>query len=581
MAVPTEKTTEEPGERELKDLAERPEAAADAPDPKRWVALSVILFAAFMDLLDVTIVNVAVPSIQGDLGASYSAVAWITAGYALSFATLLITGGRLGDIYGRRRVLLIGMAGFTVASLLCGIADSPGMLVAARVVQGAMAALMVPQVLSIIHVTFPAEERGKVFGMFGGIGGLAVILGPVLGGVFVEADLFGWSWRPIFLVNLPVGIATFIAALYFVRESKDPDAPRLDVVGVVLAAASVLMLVYPLTQGRELGWPAWSFVMMAGSLVLLGCFISYERRLIARGGSPLIALDMFTARSFAGGFSVNLVYSVAYGTFFLTWTLYMQTGLGWSAMRAGLTALPMFIGFILAAGMAVQFLTPRFGRRVLFAGGGLLILGGLALIWASDRYGLGIDSVEMSVPIFVFGLGMGCVVAPVLDFALTDVPHKVAGSASGVLNTSGQLGGAIGIALVAVLFLAALPGQSGKGIDSVEARVHQELTVAGVADEDVRNGIVAGYRLCTEDRMAEVDPSVVPESCRTAPDGVTPEQAEVVAGVLADNAGDAQAETFARAFRVGMFYVLGLFALMTLLMTALPKFAKPQQEPAL
>ncbi|MFD3505797.1 MFS transporter [Streptomyces sp. NPDC058676] len=552
------------------------EGASSPPDPRRWLALSVVLFAAFMDLLDVTIVNVAVPSIQRDIGASYSAVTWITAGYALAFATLLITGGRLGDIFGRRRLLLTGMAGFTAASLLCGVADSPGVLIAARAVQGAAAALMIPQVLSIIHVSFPAEERGKVFGMFSGIGGLALISGPLLGGVLVDADLFGLGWRPVFLLNIPVGIATFVAALYVVRESRDPDAPRLDITGAVLATLSVLLLVYPLTQGRELGWPAWIFAMLVASFVVLGVFAVHQRRLVAAGRSPLIAPDLFRARSFVGGFGVNLLYSVAYGTFFMMWTLYMQNGLGWSAMRAGLTGLPMFLGLLVSAGTTVQFLVPRFGRKVLFGGGVLLMAGSLALMLTSARYGTDIGSWQMSLPLLVLGLGMGSVLAPVLDFALNDVEHRAAGSASGVLNTSGQLGSAVGIALVGVLFLAVLPHESDGGVDSVQAAVRQDLAAAGVNDRQVQDAVLADHRTCSEDRMGEADPTAVPASCLVPPGDVTGARGERVAGVLAEHAPQARAETFSRAFQVGMYGVTGLFALMTLLMATLPRHARPQ-----
>ncbi|MFE2278540.1 MFS transporter [Streptomyces sp. NPDC059454] len=561
-------------------VEETSERTDNPPDPKRWLALVVILFASFMDLLDVTIVNVAVPAIQQDIGASYSEVAWTTSGYALAFAALLITGGRLGDLYGRRRMLLAGMAGFTVSSLLCGIAADPGTLIAARAVQGATAALMVPQVLSIIHVTFPPEERGKVFGVFSGIGGLALVFGPILGGVLVEADLLGWGWRPIFLLNIPVGILTFFAALYLVRESRDADAPRLDLVGVVLATTGVLMLVYPLTQGRELGWPAWSFGMLGGSVVVLAGFVAYERRLIARGGSPLIALELFRARSFAAGFGVNFLYSVAYGTFFLMWTICLQTGLGWSAMRAGLTGLPMFLGLLVSAGTTVQFLTPKFGRKVLFAGGVLLIAGALGMVWAYDRYGVEITSWEMSAPLFVFGLGMGAVLAPVLDFALTGVPHKVAGSASGVLNTSGQLGSAVGIALMAVFFLSGLPGQSGKGVDAVEPQIRQDLAAVGVTDTRTADGVLAGFRACVHDRMADVSPEAVPKSCQERLPGVPDGRSPAVREVLDEHLPEIRAEAFSGAFRIGLFSVTGLFALMTVLMFALPPFARQEKDAA-
>lgn len=272
---------------------------------------------------------------------------------------------------------------------------------------------------------------------------------------------------------------------------------------------------------------------------------------------------------------------MAYGTFFLMWTLCLQTGLGWSAMRAGLTGLPMFLGLLVSAGTTVQFLTPRFGRKVLFAGGLLLIAGALGLVWAHERYGVDISSLEMSVPLFVFGLGMGAVLAPVLDFALTGVPHKVAGSASGVLNTSGQLGSAVGIALVAVLFLVGLPGQSGKGVDAVEPRIRQDLAAVGVTDERVSANILAAFRVCVDDRMAEVGPDVVPGSCRERPQGVPDTQLTAVEQVLAKHTPEVRAETFARAFRTGLFYVMGLFALMTALMFALPRFARPEKDTAL
>ncbi|MFF9626952.1 MFS transporter [Streptomyces griseosporeus] len=572
MTVPTDESAEE-----IPKEASEAEPATP-PDPKRWLALTVILFAAFMDLLDVTIVNVAVPSIQKDIEASYSAVAWITAGYSLAFAALLITGGRLGDIYGRKRMLLLGLGVFTAASLVCGVAPEPTVLITARIAQGVAAALMIPQVLSIIHVTFPKEERGKVLGTYGGVAGLALVLGPVIGGVLVSADLFGLEWRPIFLVNLPIGVLTFAAALFWVRESRSPDAPRLDLVGVVLATASVLMLVYPLTRGRELGWPAWSFAMMAGSVVVLALFVLYERGVVARRGTPLIPLSLFGARSFAGGFTVNLLYSVAYGTFFLMWSLYMQSGLGWSAMRAGLTALPMFLGLMITAGMAGDVLTPRFGRKVLFGGGFLLVAGALFFVLVSNHYGPDISSWHMVAPLFVFGLGMGAVVAPVVDFALTDVPHKDAGSASGVLNTSGQLGLAVGIAMVAVVFLGAMPGQSGKAVDEAAPAVRTALTAAGVTDRATQDDVLAGYRSCTEDRLGESDPSVVPASCEALPSGVGAGQATAVREILLDHTPTVQAETFSRSFGRGLLYSAALFVVMTLIMAALPRHARPQQE---
>src|SRR5690606_30655120 len=283
-----------------------PAAPAPAPgDRRRWFALAIVMTAAFMDLVDVTIVNIAIPTIQRDEGASFSQIQWITAGYALAFAAGLITGGRLGDIHGRKRIFLLGVGGFTLASALCGLAVNPEMLVASRILQGATASLMVPQVLSIVHATFPAHERGKVFGLFGAIVGLGAVSGPLLGALLTEWNLFGLEWRPIFLINLPVGIAALNLGRRSISASKAPRALKLDLVGVGLVTLGLLMLLYPLTRGRELGWPLWGHLMMAGSLVVLAVLVAYERGKGARDGSPLIELSLFRVKSFAAGIAVQ------------------------------------------------------------------------------------------------------------------------------------------------------------------------------------------------------------------------------------------------------------------------------------
>ncbi|MDQ0961205.1 EmrB/QacA subfamily drug resistance transporter [Streptomyces sp. B4I13] len=427
--------------------------ASDAPgDRRRWFALAIVMTAAFMDLVDVTIVNIAIPSIREDAGASWSQIQWITAGYALAFAAGLITGGRLGDIHGRKRLFLIGIGGFTVASALCGFAVNPDMLVASRILQGGMAAMMVPQVLSIVHATFPAHERGKVFGLFGAIVGLGAVSGPLLGALLTEWNLFGLEWRPIFLINLPVGIAGLILGSRFITESKAPKALKLDLVGVVLVTLGLLMLLYPLTRGRELGWPAWGFVSMAGALGVFAALVAYERRKGARDGSPLIELSLFRVRSFAAGVAVQTVFGIGLGVFFLVWTLYMQTGLGWSPLKAGLTGVPFSISVSVAAGMSVQKLTPRFGRKVLQAGALTMTVGVLLYIWESERYGLGIAPWQMALPLVVMGAGMGLIFAPLTDAVLSEVPREHAGSASGLINTVQQMGNALGLGLVAVVF---------------------------------------------------------------------------------------------------------------------------------
>ncbi|MFI0713129.1 MFS transporter [Streptomyces inhibens] len=455
-----------------------------AADRRRWTALAVVLTASFMDLVDATIVNIAIPSIQRDTGATFSALQWVTAGYALAFAIGLITGGRLGDIYGRKKLFLLGMAGFTLASALCGLAATPGMLVGARVLQGAMAALMVPQVLAIIHVSFPAHERGKVFGMFGAVIGLGAVCGPLIGALLTEGDLLGLQWRPIFLINLPVGVAGILLGRRFITESRAPRALRLDLVGTALATVGLLMLLYPLTQGRESGWPLWGFVSMAASPLVLAVFVRYERAKARKDGSPLVELSLFKVKTFAAGVGVQLTFGAVSGLFFLIWTLYMQLGLGWGALHAGLTGVPFSLACSAAAGISVQKLVPRFGRKVLQAGALIMLSGALLYIWEAGRYGTAMQSWQMAPAMLLMGAGMGLIVAPITDSAISEVPAEHSGSASGIFNTTGQLGMALGLALSSVAFFGVVgdtgeAGGAAPGASFIDATTHALWWVSG------------------------------------------------------------------------------------------------------
>ncbi|WP_274918304.1 MFS transporter [Streptomyces sp. WZ-12] len=437
------------------DLRQSPR---DPADPFRWLALIVLLVATFMDAVDVTVVNIAVPHIQQDTGASTAQIQWLVGGYALAFALGLITGGRLGDLYGRKRVFLIGVAGFTLTSLVCGVAGSPETLLVGRIAQGAAGALMVPQVLSIIHVSFARQERGKVFGIFGAVGSLGVLAGPLVGALLVEGDVFGLGWRPIFLVNLPLGVLGLIAGTMLLRESKAERAAGLDVGGMLLSTLGLLFLVLPLIQGRELGWPVWTYVMLAASVPVLGLFVAYERRVVARGGSPLVVLSLFSRRSFTGGLGVQLLFGLASGVFFLAWTLYLQLGLGYSPLKAGLSGLPLSLLLMAGAGVSMQVLVPRFGRRVLQAGALIAAAGMVLFAWLTGHYGAGISLWQTMLPLVPMGIGMGLIVAPLADIVLSEVPHQHAGSASGLNNTTTQLGQAVGTALSSVIFFNHLPG---------------------------------------------------------------------------------------------------------------------------
>ncbi|MEV6429038.1 MFS transporter [Nocardia sp. NPDC051463] len=560
---------------------------AEAPptlDPRRWIAFAVVLAAGFMDLLDVTIVNVAVPSIQTDLGAQYSQIEWIIAAYVLAFAAVLITGGRLGDLYGRKRIFLIGMAGFTLASAACGLSSEPAMLIAARFVQGAMAGLMVPQILAIIRATFPEHERAKAIAVYSGVGGSASAVGLSLGGLLVQWDLFDLGWRPIFLVNIPVGIAALIAATVVMRDSRavtgnglpgaaNSAATRLDLGGMTLAISAVLLLAYPLTEGRQLGWPAWTFAMMGASAVTSGLFVAYERRRTRTVGSPLIDLDLFRSRPFAIGLASWLLFWIGLGGFFLVWTLFMQAGLGWSPMRAGLTAVLFAVGAGIGAGVSVGVLAPRFGRRVLIAGG-LVNAGGFGLYgWMAAHYGASIASWQMALPLIVTGVGFGMVVAPTIDLLLGQIPAQEAGSASGLLNTGQQLGTALGVALVGVVFFGQLDHDSARGVEAVTPQVRAELSAMGLPPQ-AQDEILANFLSCVQDRSAEVDPTVVPDSCRGGSepgnDGVT--------RILTRAGAEANAVNFANTFEHTLWYGIAVLALMCLGFFALPKNARLKQH---
>lgn len=543
-------------------------------DPRRWLALVVLLVAGFMDLLDVTIVNVAIPTILEDLKAEYAQVEWVVASYVLGFAALLVTGGRLGDIYGRKRVFLIGVVCFTIASALCGVSVNANMLIGSRFLQGAMAGLMVPQILAIMHVTFPAGERGKVLGIWGGVLGSASVAGLVLGGLLVEWDLFGLDWRPIFLVNVPVGLAAVLAAWLLVRESRSPTAPRLDPIGAMLAISAVLMLVYPLTEGRSLGWPLWTFLLMVGSLLVLAVFVLYERRRTRTVGSPVVVLSLFRARAFTAGMLVWLVFWVALGGFFLVWTLYMQVGLGWTPLRAGLTSAAFAIGAAAGSGMSVEVFTPRFGRRVLMAGALLNAAGFGGYLWAADHYGPGIGSWQMVVPLVVSGYGFGLVVAPMVDAILTGVPLEDAGSASGLLTTTQQIGMALGVALVGVLFFGQLDHDSDRGVDTVTPRLRQQLVAAGVP-APAQERVIEGFRTCVRDRSAATDPAEVPASCQV-PSGQP--QANQLQQVLTSAGLQANARNFARTFSITLWYGVGLLVVVFLGIFALPRRVRDARD---
>ena len=564
-------------------MADRPSAAPDAPaapapapsgalphqeaDPRRWIALFVVLTAAFMVLLDISIVNVAIPSIQRSLDASFGEVQLVLAGYQLAYAVVLITGGRLGDIYGRKRLFMIGMTGFITASALCGLAQSPTMLIASRVFQGLMAALMYPQVLSVIQVSFPPRERGAAFGTFGATIGIATIAGPLVGGLIIGNGIGGTAWRWIFLVNVPIGVASLVAALLLLHESRAPRAKRLDLVGVAIVSAGLGLLTYPLVEGRDAGWPAWTFVALALALPVLAGFVIFERRRQDR--SPLMELSLFRHRPFTVGVLVSGLFFSAIPSFFLTLSLTLQIGLGFGALRAGLTTMPFAIGSA-AASVSSSRLAPRLGRSILQLGALLLIAGLAGVILTLHVRGTALGGIELVPALLVCGLGLGLVIAPLINIVLAGVDPRDAGSASGVVTTIQQVGGAIGVAVVGVIFFGLLGSRADTVSASYNAALAERLTAAGVGPAALP-AAVAGFDTCFHDRANEKDPTVTPASCgsRQLP-GPAPDPAAVEAA-YASAAQGALGSDFEGSFERALGYQIAVFAAVVVLVAFLPR----------
>jgi EmrB/QacA subfamily drug resistance transporter len=432
-----------------------PPVPADTPDPGRWASLAVVLTGAFLAALDFFIVNVSIPAIRTSLKATFAEVQLIIASYGLTYAVLLISGGRLGDIYGRRKMFVWGVMSFTAASLLCGVAPSPILLIAARALQGVSGALLFPQVLSIIQVTFPLRERATAFGFFGTVIGLSSFAGNALGGVLVSADVWHLGWRPIFLINLPIGLLTVIFAEKFVKESNSPKARRLDLGGVAILTVALSLLLYPLIQGRESGWPPWAFVCLIAFIPTLLIFVRFEKQVTAKGGSPLVELSLFHNHVFVIGLCSGVCFFSGAAAFFLISTIFLQNGLGYSPRHAGLTFLWFAIAF-LGSSLASVRVQPRLGSRIINVGV-LFMIGGLAcLLWVSSARGQALTSLNLAPILLVYGTGQGFVMPTLINTILMNIKGHDAGSASGVLTTVQQASFATGVAVIGTVFFSAL-----------------------------------------------------------------------------------------------------------------------------
>ena len=404
-----------------------------------------------MDLLDTTIVNVALPAIQGSLNASTAQLEWIVSGYVLSFAVVLITAGRLGDIFGRKRLFLVGVSGFTIASASCAGAISGDMLVVSRLLQGGFAAVMIPQVLSIIQVLFAPRERAGVFGALGAISGLAAVAGPLVGGILVTQNAFDLGWRSVFIINIPVGILLFGAALVCIPESRATGRVRLDVPGVLLISAALFALVFGLIEGRALGWPVGIWIMIGASPVLIAVFIRYQKLRDEKTGSALVPPSLFRSRGYSAGVLTQFSFNASIGGFFLILVLYLQIGLGFSAIDAALATLPFSLGALVGSGLAVP-LGPRLGKRLILIGALAQVGGYLWIRQTIETQANALTGADLIAPMAIAGLGLTLLVVPLTDVALSQTSLANAGAASGVFGTFQQVGSAIGVAVVGVVF---------------------------------------------------------------------------------------------------------------------------------
>ena len=427
-----------------------------APRPvNRRFALPVVLAGTFMVVLDFFIVNVALPAMQSNLGASDSAIEWVVAGYALTSAIFVIAAGRLGDRFGRRRVFSFGLALFTLASAWCGVAATPFQLVLARLVQGVAAALLTPNVLSIIGVLYVGPDRVRALSVYGTVMGLAAVGGQLIGGALMSADPAGLGWRSCFLINLPVGVAALVLAPRVIPESRESMAPRLDLLGTALATAALTALVLPLLEGRQHGWPTWTWLSLAAAPVLLAGFVVHQRRLARRGGSPLLDMRLFAHRSFSAGLVTQLCFWAGQASFFVVLALYLQNGRGLHPLPAGLVFTILAAAYV-AASMRAPALAARHGRAVIAAGALVLAVGHALLLAAVADIGVA-GALGALVPgLVLVGAGMGLVLAPLASTILSSLEPERAGAASGMLTAMQNVGNAIGVAVTGVIFFGAL-----------------------------------------------------------------------------------------------------------------------------
>jgi EmrB/QacA subfamily drug resistance transporter len=421
------------------------------PPTQAWLVLAVVFIADVMDVVDSTVANIAGPAIRADLGGSATTLQWVLSAYTAAFALGLVASGRLGDLVGRRRLLLVGMAGFTLASLACGLAPGVPFLVVARVLQGLFGSVMIPQGFALVKVVFPPDRLRRALIPFGPVMGLATVAGPILAGWLLHLDLFGSQWRPIFLLNVPIGVIAWCLGWRVLPHASGEDkTARLDLGGVALLTAASGLLIIPLVEGRDYGWPLWTYLMMAGSILAFALFVRSERR----SPHPVITPSLFRKRSFVVGLAIVAGFFAALAGFQLSLNLLLQLGLHWTALHTALTLIPWAVGSAVGVGLAGGVLAAKIGRATLRLGLGLAVIGLAVLGWSLAGHHAATTSATLAPGLAIVGLGTGLVFVPIFDFVLGDATVEEVGTGSGMLNAAQQFSTAIGVAALGTTFFA-------------------------------------------------------------------------------------------------------------------------------
>lgn len=452
--------------------APEPESAQKGPTGRSWIGFTAILAATILNILDSTLVNVAGPSIRADLTMSTSMLEWIAASYTLALAVGLMAGARLGDMFGRKRLFLIGLVGFIAASVACSVAGTADMLIVGRVLQGLAAALVIPQGFGLIRDLFPAEQLGKAFGAMGPAIGLATVLGPILAGYLIDADLFGSGWRALFWINVPLGLfGLLIGARLLPAGAPTRRGIRFDGGGTLLLGVASFLLIFPLVDGRTLGWPIWIFAMMAASVPVFAAFVLQQRARLLAGRDPLIEFTVLRKRSYVAGVVFILVFFGCLVGFSLVVGLFLQLGLGMTPMGTSHYLAALAVGSFVGAGIGA-WAVDNVGRPILHIGLVVMAIGAGLLLWSVQHSGGSIGAWQLVPGLGLFGLGMGQIFVPLFSIIMGEIDDREVGSAAGLLSSLEQLGASLGVAILGTVFFDMLRLEQDGPVAAIAAGRH-------------------------------------------------------------------------------------------------------------